>query len=196
MRFRLRTLFAVTASVAAALFLGMSVYRNESDKHFVIDKVESLNGSVTDEFPLQGVFLSAAGLPILARDRDLEELAPYLARTGISKVALASTHIGDAGLRALIVKCAPQLEYLDIGDTEISDGSLQLLPSCTNLKTIVVSKELLTDAAIRALAATRSLHEIFVHTSQPDDAHVLKLKNAVGKAVKVETITLKSTVID
>lgn len=186
MRFGIRGLLLFVAVIAVLTALTTSVIREWSCERFVIDKVESLNGSVSIDFPQGNVLFSVVGLPPLVTDADLRDLAPYLSKVGVRGISLAATKVTDAGCRNLLAHCHSNLRFLDVSGTSITGKGLESIATCPHLHSLALSKSTLSDGMLQVLVATQALRKIFVFDATAEDDAVKRLCRAVPEQIKVE----------
>jgi hypothetical protein len=183
LRFGLRSLFVAVAFCAVVIAVIVGAVRPWIIEKFIRDKVTSLNGGVGKNYQ---VHFSVGGLRPLVADKDLKELAPYLAEFGVRSVVLRDTRISDSGLRSLVDSCHSTLESLEIDGTDISDEGLVILSICPNLKHITVSASQLSDKGIEALAEIDSLRSIVVIGGHVNDDRLSRLRDTLGDGIAVK----------
>jgi hypothetical protein len=182
-----RTLLIGVAICAVALAALTWVGRTKINADHVIERVDSLNGAVGVDYPPTEIDFSVGGLPPLVQDSDLQQLAPYLAQLDLQTVALVGTKITDIGFRSLIDACGDTLRHVNMSGTSLGVKSLKSLSECQNLESIALSVELLTTAGIRELSAIKSLRQIYIYGTHPDNVAVKHLKESLRKDVRVYT---------
>jgi hypothetical protein len=188
-----RTLLIGMAICAVVLGALSWVGRTKINADHVIERVESLNGAVGVDYPPTEIDFSVSGLTSLIQDSDLQQMAPYLTKLDLQTVALVNTKITDIGFRSLIDACSDTLRHVNTSGSSLGVKSLKSLTECQNLESIALSVGLLTTAGIREISSIKSLRQIYIYDTHPDDIAVEQLKESLRKDVNVYTYRKPNT---
>lgn len=92
----------------------------------------------------------------------------------VDGVVFASSSVGDAGLECL--KGLPQLEWLDLSNTQVTDAGLGHLEGLTQLSDLDLSNTQVTDAGLGALRGMTRLKFLKLRGTKVTDAGIEELR--------------------
>lgn len=128
--------------------------------HMAVEKQSKKNLTWSMLSPVISMFQNLTSISFAATevtDNDILEIAKGC--RNINKVCLNMCHIGDAAVDALAMH--KKLEYVEIGETQISDGALKALAQCP-LQYLDIEKTRVTDKGIKSLGECKSIKTLII----------------------------------